>query len=63
MAFFGTDLPSYPEKLQARGLKYDLRRLPQGGAGAGMWQLFFQDPSGARVEIDFSADEMAPDGA
>ena len=63
MAFWGTDLPSYLEKLKARGLIYDLRRLLPGGTGAGMWQLFFHDPSGARVEIDFAASETAPDGA
>ena len=44
-------------KLKARGIKYDLRRLPENGHAAGLWQLFFFDPSGARVEIDFAASE------
>jgi hypothetical protein len=44
-------------KLKERGIKYDLRRLPQSGHAAGVWQLFFFDPSGARVEIDFTASE------
>jgi hypothetical protein len=44
-------------KLKARGMKYDLRRLPENGHAAGLWQLFFFDPSGARVEIDFAASE------
>ena len=60
IAFSGTNLPSYLEKLSAKGLRYDLRRLPgkEGHAG-GTWQLFFLDPSGAKVEIDFSPTESA----
>jgi len=49
--------------LKARGLAYDLRRLPGGGHGAGVWQLFFNDPNGARVEIDFAATESIDAGA
>ncbi len=60
MAFWGTDLGGYIGKLKAKGIKYDLRRLPEGGYGAGIWQLFFHDPNGARVEIDLAADEVAP---
>jgi len=57
IAFFGTDPSAYVAKLKARGIKYDLRRLPESGHAAGLWQLFFFDPSGARVEIDFAASE------
>ena len=63
MAFWGTDLPGYIAKLKARDLKYDLRRLPENGPGAGVWQLFFNDPNGAKVEIDLPATEIAPSGA
>jgi catechol 2,3-dioxygenase-like lactoylglutathione lyase family enzyme len=63
MAFWGTDLPDYIAKLKERKLAYDLRRLPEGGPGAGVWQLFFLDPNGARVEIDLPATEVAPEGA
>lgn len=63
MAFWGTGLAGYIEKLKAKGMKYELRRLPEGGFGAGMWQLFFYDPNGARVEIDLDASEVAPEGA
>jgi catechol 2,3-dioxygenase-like lactoylglutathione lyase family enzyme len=56
IAFWGTDPSAYVAKLKARGIKYDLRRLPENGH-AGLWQLFFFDPSGARVEIDFAASE------
>jgi len=36
----------------------DPRRLP----GGGIWQLFFNDPHGAKVEFDFDKDEPAPEG-
>jgi len=57
IAFSGADAPAYLAKLKERGIKYDLRRLPQPGHAGGVWQLFFFDPSGARVEIDFAATE------
>ena len=63
MAFWGTDLPGYIGKLKKKGLEYDLRRLPEGGHGAGVWQLFFMDPNGAKVEIDLAPTEVAPAGA
>jgi hypothetical protein len=34
MAFWGTDLATYIVRLTARGLQYDLRRVPEGGAAA-----------------------------
>jgi catechol 2,3-dioxygenase-like lactoylglutathione lyase family enzyme len=57
MAFWGDGLPGYLAKLKARNLPYDLRRLPERGHAGGVWQLFFFDPSGARVEIDFAREE------
>lgn len=53
LAFSATDLRAVKARLDARGLRYDLRRLPGGGA----WQLFCLDPNGARVELDFDAAE------
>lgn len=63
MAFWGTGLGDYIAKLKAKGIDYDLRRLPEGGHGAGVWQLFFLDPNGAKVEIDLAPTEVAPEGA
>lgn len=60
MAFWGTGLGGYAAALKERGIAYDLRRVPEGGAAAGMWQLFFYDLNGARVEIDFAATEVPP---
>lgn len=58
MAFTASDLPGTAARLGAAGVAYDLRRLP----GGGIWQLFCNDPAGARVELDFAATEIAPDG-
>ena len=56
MAFSATDLAGTVRKLEARGIRYDLRRQ----AESGLWQLFCFDPNGARVELDFPAGEPAP---
>lgn len=59
IAFSASGLADTAARLQRGGVRYDLRRLP----GDGTWQLFCHDPNGARVELDFSADEAAPHGA
>jgi len=60
MAFRGTDLAGFIGRLKVRGISYELRRVPEGGPSAGVWQLFFRDPNGARVEIDLAAGETVP---
>ncbi len=62
IAFWGQNLPSFLAKLKVRGLNYELDRLPDGGHAAGVWQLIFYDPNGARIEIDFAATESAGTG-
>lgn len=57
MAFTSTGLQDTLSRLERRGLRHDLRRLPNQGT----WQLFFRDPSGARVEMDFDASEGGPE--
>lgn len=56
MAFSASNLADVTSRLKAAGIKYDLRKQPDSG----VWQLFCFDPSGARVEMDFRADEPAP---
>ena len=58
MAFSATGLAETVRLLDARGLEYRLQHLP----GNSLWQLFFFDPSGARVELDFRGEETAPEG-
>jgi catechol 2,3-dioxygenase-like lactoylglutathione lyase family enzyme len=55
MAFSGQGLAAALGKLKARGIAYELRQLPAYGT----WQLFFFDPNGAKVEIDFDPAEKA----
>ena len=56
MAFTGLDLAGTVANLKARSIGYELRRLPEYGT----WQLFFDDPNGAKIELDFDKDERAP---
>ena len=56
MAYDGKDLPGTVAKLKAKGVSYELRRLPEYRT----WQLFFHDPNNAKVEIDFDPAEPAP---
>ena len=58
MAFSANDLRDTIRRLDKRKVKYDLQHLP----GSSLWQLFFFDPSGARVELDFRGEEKAPEG-
>jgi catechol 2,3-dioxygenase-like lactoylglutathione lyase family enzyme len=53
MAFSATNLAQTTARLNARGVRYDLGRQTETGT----WQLFFQDPNGAMVELDFDASE------
>jgi len=59
MAFTAVGLSDTLAKLEARNLPYQCRRL----VGVGTWQLFFHDPNGARVELDFDAAEPQHAGA
>jgi len=56
MAFSGRDLAGLLAKLEERKIEHTCRRQ----VGSGVWQVFFFDPNGARVEIDFAAEETAP---
>ncbi len=56
MAFGAKGLEATLGKLKARGLAYQLRRQAESKT----WQLFFHDPSGAKVELDFAPDEPGP---
>lgn len=56
VAFTAEGLAETVAKLKARGVTYELRRLPDYGT----WQLFFHDPNGAKVEIDYDPGEPAP---
>lgn len=58
-AFAATGLAIYIERLRASAIAFTLQILPSGVLQSGTQQLFFRDPDGARIELDFSADEPA----
>jgi catechol 2,3-dioxygenase-like lactoylglutathione lyase family enzyme len=55
VAFSATGLADTLARLKAQGVEAICRQLPGGGD----WQVFFHDPNGARVELDFAASEGA----
>jgi len=53
MAFSASDLSDTLALLTSRSIAHTCRRQAESGT----WQVFFHDPNGARVELDFAADE------
>jgi catechol 2,3-dioxygenase-like lactoylglutathione lyase family enzyme len=53
MAFSASDLPDTLALLASHNVNHTCRQQ----AGSGVWQVFFFDPNGARVELDFPASE------
>jgi len=56
MAFSATGLRATVAMLEDKGVEYQCRQQK----GSGIWQVFVNDPNGARVELDFSPDEEGP---
>ena len=56
MAFSATGLKATLAALEARRVEYACRQQK----GTGIWQVFVHDPNGAKVELDFSPEEPAP---
>lgn len=56
IAFSAEGLTDMLAALSERGIHYACRRQ----TGSGIWQVFFHDPNGARVELDFAAEEAGP---
>jgi hypothetical protein len=56
MAFSARGLRDTVVRLKQRGIAYNLGRQ----AETGTWQLFMLDPNGAKVELDFTAEEDGP---
>jgi catechol 2,3-dioxygenase-like lactoylglutathione lyase family enzyme len=57
MAFRGEDMAATLAWLRERGIEYRLTRAPEPFL---TWQLFFPDPNGVEVEIDFDPAELQP---
>lgn len=56
MAFSAMGLASTLAALDAKRVEYRCRQQ----TGSGVWQVFFHDPNGAKVELDFAPEEPAP---
>lgn len=59
MAFYGQGLAATYAMLVRQGVETKLIRVPRPYR---TWQLFFLDPNGCEVEIDFDPDEPEPEG-
>ena len=59
MAFTAHDLSDTLALLASRNIAHTCRRQ----AESGVWQVFFFDPNGARVELDFAPEEPQRAGA
>jgi len=57
MAFYGADIVATLTALKDHRVAYRLLRLPRPWS---TWQVFFDDPNGAEVEIDFDASQAVP---
>jgi catechol 2,3-dioxygenase-like lactoylglutathione lyase family enzyme len=58
MAFWGADLQATLSLLQREKVAYRALRLP---VPFNHWQVFFFDPNGVEVEIDFDAAQTLPE--
>jgi catechol 2,3-dioxygenase-like lactoylglutathione lyase family enzyme len=56
IAFTSTGLKATVANLKAHGIAYSLMQQ----VGTGIWQVFCDDPMGAKVELDFDPAEEAP---
>lgn len=54
MAFTASGLADTLATLTA----YSIEHVCRQQTGSGLWQVFFHDPNGARVELDFAAEEV-----
>jgi catechol 2,3-dioxygenase-like lactoylglutathione lyase family enzyme len=57
MAYRAQGLLATTKSLEERGIPHRIIRTP---APFRMWQLFFVDPNGVDVELDFDPQELAP---
>lgn len=53
MALSARDLPGFQQRLQSLGIPFTLTKQ----IDTGIWQLFFRDPDGAKIELDFAPSE------
>jgi catechol 2,3-dioxygenase-like lactoylglutathione lyase family enzyme len=57
MAYWAEGLIEHTDRLKARGIPFTIIRVPRPYS---TWQIFFNDPNGAEVELDFHVSETPP---
>lgn len=56
MAFSAKNLAGTVKRLRKLGIEHELTHQ----VGTRLWQIFFHDPHGAKIELDFAPDETPP---
>jgi catechol 2,3-dioxygenase-like lactoylglutathione lyase family enzyme len=51
VAFASRDFAGMKQRLQSRGMKFDVRQVP----GGELWQIFVHDPNGVMIELNYEA--------
>lgn len=59
LAFFATDLGQMQLRLRDQGVSFRERTVP----GLGLHQVFFEDPSGVTIELNFPAQQADTSGS
>ena len=55
VAFASRDFAGMKQRLQSKGMKFDVRQV----LGGDLWQIFVNDPNGVMVELNYEASKEA----
>jgi len=51
VAFASRDFKGMKQRLQSKGMAFDIRQVP----GGELWQIFVRDPNGVMIELNYEA--------
>jgi catechol 2,3-dioxygenase-like lactoylglutathione lyase family enzyme len=51
VAFASRDFNGMKQRLQSKGMAFDIRQVP----GGELWQIFVRDPNGVMIELNYEA--------
>jgi catechol 2,3-dioxygenase-like lactoylglutathione lyase family enzyme len=51
VAFASRDFDGMKQRLQSKGMPFDIRQVP----GGELWQIFVRDPNGVMIELNYEA--------
>ncbi len=55
VAFASRDFVGMKQRLQSKGMEFDVRQVP----GGDLWQIFVNDPNGVMIELNYEAAKEA----